>query len=198
MIDSSGSIKDKNPPDNSYDNWELLKNFLINLVDYFTIGPDETQIGAVVFSNEARLQFSLTSHQNAQSLKAALRTIECIGLTTNTPEAIRIARQQCFDPANGDRPNAQNIAIIVTDGVPHPNDLREPTKRQAEILRSTGARMIAVGITDDVDMDVLRSISSLPQLENQNYFTSASFTALNEISRSIGEEMCPDAIYGET
>ena len=149
-----------------------------------------------MFSDDARLEFPLAAHQNVQSLKAALANIDCIGSTTNTPDAIRVARQQCFNPSNGDRSNVQNVAIIITDGVPHPDDRREPTMRQAEILRSTGTKIIAVGITEDIDKELLKSLSSLPQTENKNYFTSASFTALNEISRSVGEQSCPEPVYG--
>lgn len=38
IIDSSGSIRDNNPADRSYDNWQLLLDFLSTLVGAFTIG----------------------------------------------------------------------------------------------------------------------------------------------------------------
>ena len=43
---------------------------------------------------------------------------EYTGGTTNTMEAFRIARTTCFNPANGDRSYAPNVAIIITDGQP--------------------------------------------------------------------------------
>ena len=166
------------------------------MVDYFKIGPDDTQIGAVIFSDDASLQFRLNQHQDPLSLKSAILGMQCIGQTTNTPEAIRTTRAQCFDPQNGDRPDIQNLAIIVTDGVPYPPERREPAFRQAQILRSTGARLVAIGITDEVDRDVLRQLSSLPQEENKNYFMSPTFTVLNEISRSVFEESCVVGPFG--
>ena len=36
VIDSSGSIRDNNPPDNSYDNWTLLLDF-VGMVGFFLI-----------------------------------------------------------------------------------------------------------------------------------------------------------------
>ena len=197
IVDSSGSIKDKNPPDNSYDNWQLLLNFLANLVDYFQIGPDDTQIGAVIFSDDASLEFPLNRYYDPAALKSAILRMRCMGQTTNTPEAIRIARQQCFDPQSNDRPDVQNLAIIVTDGVPYPPERREPAFRQAQILRSTGARLVAIGITDDIDVDVLRQLSSLPQVEGQNYFTAPSFRVLNEISESVSAESCVTGPFGK-
>lgn len=196
-MDSSGSIRDNNPADGSYDNWELLLRFIVNLVDYFTIGPDDTRIGAVVFSDDARLEFPLNSFYDADQLKQALWSLQCIGQTTNTPEAIRIARQECFNPDRGDRPDVQNLAIIITDGVSHPGYLQMPARRQAETLRSTGARMIAVGITDKIDPEQLRLLSSLPQTERVNYFLAPSFSALYEIGQSVGQESCVEPSYGE-
>ena len=32
VIDSSGSIRDNNPPDGSYDNWELLLEFVEQVI----------------------------------------------------------------------------------------------------------------------------------------------------------------------
>ena len=41
------------------------------------------------------------------------------GSATNTADAIRYARETAFLPQNGQRPNAAQIAIIVTDGKIH-------------------------------------------------------------------------------
>ena len=39
VIDSSGSIRDNNPADGSFDNWQLVKDFLRDLIATFDIGP---------------------------------------------------------------------------------------------------------------------------------------------------------------
>ena len=56
VIDSSGSIRDNNPPDGS-DNWTTQLKFLSNLVGDFRVGLDATRVEAVVFSGGARLVF---------------------------------------------------------------------------------------------------------------------------------------------
>ena len=151
----------------------------------------------MIFSDQASLEFPLNRYYNPDDLKSAIFRMQCIGQTTNTPEAIRIARQQCFDPQTNDRPDVQNLAIIITDGVPYPPDRRDPAFRQAQILRSTGARLVAIGITDDVDREVLRQLSSLPQVEGQNFFMSTSFRVLNEISESVSAESCVVGPFGK-
>ena len=189
IIDSSGSIRDNNPPGGQPDNWELQLEFLSRLVDLFTIGPDATKVGAVVFSEQVRLAFSLDTYTDAQSIKDAILGLAYLGQTTNTPEGLRITREQCFNQGNGDRPNVQNLAIFISDGVPHPADRKDPAIREAESLKEV-ASVIAIGITNVIDRDLLQTISSSPQEENRNWFVALDFSELDIIRRSVGEGTC--------
>ena len=195
IIDSSGSIRDNNPTDRSYDNWQLQLDFLSQLVDTFTIGPDATKVGAVVFSEQVTLVFSLDTFTDAQSVKDAINAIAYLGQTTNTPEGLRITRDECFNRATGDRPNVDNLAIFISDGVPFPANRRDPAIQEAQLLKDAGVNVVAIGVTDVIDLDLLRAISSAPQIENQNYFTATDFTALGEIRRAVGEGTC-EAVQG--
>ncbi len=190
VIDSSGSIRDNNPQDGSYDNYELQLDFLANLVRAFTIGPDDTRVGAIVFSEQVILQFPLSQYDSAQDITQAILAIPYLGQTTNTPEALLQTRTQCFSQANGDRPNVPNLAIVVTDGVPFPDSRRDPALEEARNLRNARVTVISIGITDNIDVDFLREMSSPPQIEGQNYFTATDFTALNEIQRTVVEGTC--------
>ena len=190
VIDSSGSIRDNNPADGSYDNYELQLNFLTDLVRAFTIGQDATRVGAIVFSEQVVLEFALSTYDTAQAINAALIATPYLGQTTNTPEALLQTRNQCFTAANGDRPDVSNLAIVVTDGVPFPDNRRGPALDEARALKDSGVTVISIGITDNIDLDFLREMSSPPQLEGQNYFTATDFTALNEIQRTVVEGTC--------
>ena len=44
ILDSSGSIRDANPSDGSYDNWDLALTFISNFVNEFTLGTSATQV----------------------------------------------------------------------------------------------------------------------------------------------------------
>ncbi len=190
IIDSSGSIRDNNPADGSYDNWQLLLQFVADLMDYLTIGQNADRVGAVVFSERVILEFPLSAYNDKDSLKQALLSIAYLGQTTNTPEALRVAREQCFSAASGDRFDVRNLAVIVTDGVPFPPERRSPAITEAQALRAIGVDMVAVGITDIIDKDLLRDLSSPPQLENQNFFSATDFTALNEIRETVATGVC--------
>ena len=154
------------------------------------MGEDQTRFGAVVFSEAVRLEFPLNRFYDADRIKRQLLALRHFGQETNTPEALRVARDRCFNMANGDRPDVLNVAIVITDGVPYPFNRRQPAINEAQVLRAFGTRMIAVGITDQIDVDFLRELSSQPQEENQDYFRSADFTTLVQISRSVAEVGC--------
>ena len=187
IIDSSGSIRDNNQ--GNVDNWLLQLQFLSRLVDLFTIGTDATKVGAVVFSEQVRLAFSMDTYTDAQSIKDAILNLAYLGQTTNTPEGLRVTREECFNQGNGDRPNVQNLAIFISDGVPFPAERKDPAIREAEALKGVSS-VIAIGVTNVIDRDLLRSISSAPQREGQNWFVALDFSELNIIRRSVGEGTC--------
>ena len=188
VIDSSGSIRDNNR--GTIDNWNLQLEFIASLSAAFNVGPDASRIGAVVFSEDARLQFPLDAYDDNGDLTQAILNIPYLGSQTNTPDALIVTRNQCFNPSNGDRSDVNNLAIIVTDGVPFPNDRRQPAINEARALRNSGVVMVAVGITDIIDEDFLKEMSSSPQTLNQNYFTAADFDVLSEIQKTVVEGTC--------
>ena len=195
IFDSSGSIKDANPDDGSCDNWDLQLKFTADLVDLFTIAPDATRVGAVVFSENVNLVFSLDTYTDAESVKDAIRKISHLNGRTNTPEAFRKTTKDCFNRATGDRSNVDNLAIFISDGKPYPPQTRtKPAKIEAEALKMTGARVISVGITNNISEDFLQSVSSPPQIEGQSYFKVANFRALNTIRKAVGEGTCKKII----
>ena len=189
IVDSSGSIRDNNPLDGRTDNWQLQLEFLSRLVDLFTIGPDATKVGVVIFSQQVRLAFSLDTYTDVQSIKEAIRELNYLGQTTNTPEGLKVTREQCFNQATGDRPGVLNLAIFISDGVPHPAELRDPAIREAEALQRV-ASVIAIGVTNVIDRDLLQTISSSPRRENQNWFVALDFSELDIIRRSVGQGTC--------
>ncbi len=189
IIDSSGSIRDNNPVDGSYDNWQLQLEFLSTLVGAFHIGPRATRVGAVVFSEQVILEFSLASYTWVPEIKDAIESIKYLGETTNTPAALRQTRTNCFG-GRDNRPTVDDLAILVTDGVPFPPTRRNPAIAEAKLLRDSGVTMISIGITDVIDMQFLKAMSSPPQEENKNYFVAPSFTALVEIAKTVVEGSC--------
>ena len=188
LVDSSESIRRANPPDLSFDNWQLVLNFINNIIDEFPIGDHGARIGIVSFSNSARLEFSLNQYDTKEQIKDAVRRIPYYDAWTNTAAALTVARTDCFRPLSGDRPQAKNIAIVITDGIPTLNAYA--VGQEAEALRALGVTMLAVGITNEVNTETLRTLSSLPQREGVNFFTSPDFQSLDEVLHDLVPQTC--------
>ena len=190
VIDQSGSITDKNPPNGAYDNWELVKDFVIRVVNYFNIGYDETRVAAVTFGNHGLIRFYLSNYTSKLDIENAIRPIEAGNGQTNTWEGLRKMRIDIFNTDNGDRLLVPNVAIVITDGQSNINDWL--TADEAERAQYKGIRMFAVGITNDVNEQELKDISSYPHQLGRNYRMTPDFTSLNTVIESLQKETCEE------
>jgi len=98
--------------------------------------------------NEATLNFYLNNFTDVSALQNAISNIRYLGGNTNTTGGLRLMRTEIFNPANGDRPRVQNVAILITDGIP----TREVDLLPGEVetIKSLGIRIVGVGVTNQV------------------------------------------------
>ena len=91
-----------------------------------------------------------------------------------------------YKTSNGDRPNVDNIAIVITDGQSTwDKHLTAPYAREA---RNNGVKMMAIGISDSVDMEELKKIASQPH--QQTIFNVDNFDTLGGILDNLIVETC--------
>ena len=90
---------------------------------------------------------------------------------------------QQFTSENGDRSNAPNVAIIVTDGMATREV--ERTQPDAQRAQDDGIEMVSIGITSAVDLPTLQFLSSDPKRENENFFRSTNFMTLGDIVHGL-------------
>ncbi len=176
MIDESGSIQDNDPG-----NWNLIRQFTENLVRRLTteVGTTNIRVALVTFGNFAVTHFYLNTHNTGTAYTNAIRGLPYLGGNTNTTGAFRQIRTDVFTPANGDRPNVQNLIIVVTDG----NVTREREDFGAEVQRvkNTGATIVGVGVTQSIDIPTMRAMVTQPA--DEFYFFVEEFDELvNEIN----------------
>ena len=157
------------------------------IIDAFTIGEKQTRVGVVTFSDEATLTFPINRYFNSQELKDAVSSISHVGGQTNTGKALHVVRTQCFNRNNGERSGVPNIAVVITDGLPTVIEYSMKTKVSLLKQQST---VLAVGVTHNVEKPLLRDISSAPQRENENYFSTPDFSSLSSIIRALVVETC--------
>ena len=187
VFDSSGSV--------GRQNFELEKDFAINVTRTFSIGPLDTQIAAIAYSGFARISFLLNTFNNQSSIISALGAIEYFDIpgngrpSTNTADALIRTRQEIFTPSGGARDPTlgyPRVTVVVTDGRSNVN--RSLTVPSAEALHDDGVTVFAVGVGRNIDMNELSSIAS-----SENFVILLSQFNLMEfvgLQRRISAEAC--------
>merc|ERR1712038_1272728 len=98
VVDSSGSIRDNNPADGSYDNWNKILEFVADIIDQLNIATDGVHVGLVVYSQTARHEFTLNFSTDKTALRTQVLNTAYMGSYTNTSGGIRAMHLEQFTP----------------------------------------------------------------------------------------------------
>ena len=162
-----------------------MLNFTQSIVQGFTIGPENVQIGLNYYGNSATLAFNLNRYTNDSDILDAIAEIQWQDGETNTSGGIRMMYRDMFTAANGDRAGAPNIAIVITDGVSTRDE--NLTIPEADNARNQGITLFAIGIGDEVSQDELNGIANKP---SANFVFNTSFDALSAIRQIVVSAAC--------
>ena len=88
ILDSSGSV-------GSY-NFNQVKNFVKNVVDFFNIGSSGTHVAVVTYSTYTKLEFNLKAYYTKSGIKNAVGNIRYRGGWTYTADALDFVRKNIF------------------------------------------------------------------------------------------------------
>ena len=88
ILDSSGSV-------GSY-NFQKIKDFVKNVVDFFNIGSSGTHVAVVTYSTYTKLEFNLKAHHTKSAIKNAVGNINYRGGWTYTADALDYVRKNIF------------------------------------------------------------------------------------------------------
>ncbi len=163
-----------------------------NIVRDYNIGPNNVRVGVAIFGNDVQPIFQLNQYSSQRELINAIDRIPFLDQTTNTPAAIRYMRSTMFTARNGDRPNAPNSAIIITDGVPRVpldiNEARRLTLQEANLARSQGINLFTIGIGPELTREFLAQIADQPT--NTHVFQVDQFRQLETILNQVSAAAC--------
>ena len=152
-------------------NFNKEKDFVKALINSFPIGPKAVQVGRLTFSTTDSY-FYLISHTTKSTLLKAISDSPYTTGNTHTEKALHDARTIIFTPPHGDRPDAPNIVVLLTDG--YSND-RVNTQKEAALLHKAGVRVITVGI-GHYNLTELGHIASSPN----DTFVVVNFSQLGQ------------------
>ncbi|XP_013410815.1 uncharacterized protein LOC106173996 isoform X2 [Lingula anatina] len=178
VLDSSGSV--------GAANFEKVKDFVKDIVNDLDIGANSVRVGVVKFHSRPYSEFHLNKYYDKKALANAVDGIKYTRGGTITSEGIKMMTDLAFKPANGDRPNVQNIGIVITDG--KSNNGRKFSKDAADAARKAGIEVFAIGVGSGVDQNELKDIGNDP--DKDYVFTVGNFDALKSIKSQLTVQTC--------
>ncbi|KAK2823772.1 hypothetical protein Q7C36_020372 [Tachysurus vachellii] len=179
---------------NSIYPWPPVVTFLVKLLQHLDIGPQQSQVSVIQYGVDPTMEFKMNTHKTRDSIvKAASEIPQRGGSETNTFKAIEYARANAFLPANGGRPGASKVMVVVTDGESHDNSKRNsviPACEKDGITRF-GIAVLGYYIRNNIDsqklIDEIKSIASSPS--DKYYFNVSAEDALQEIAGTLGDRI---------
>ncbi|XP_050773300.1 matrilin-4 isoform X2 [Gopherus flavomarginatus] len=184
VIDGSKSVRPQN--------FELVKQFVNQIVDFLDVSPHGTRVGLVQYSSRVRTEFPLNQYETAEDIKKAVLKVEYMEKGTMTGLALKHMLEHSFSEAEGARPFSQNIpriGLVFTDGRSQ-DDISEWARKAKE----SGITMFVVGVGKAVEEE-LREIASEPVEQHFSY--SADFSTMTHIVDNLKVNICPEEGKGE-
>lgn len=81
-----------------------MRDFIMDIVQLFTIGLEKSLVGIILFSNDATLHFNIKTHTNINDLLTAINDLPYQGRNTNTAAALELLLNSAQDGTMGLRP----------------------------------------------------------------------------------------------
>ncbi|KAF6284535.1 matrilin 4 [Rhinolophus ferrumequinum] len=179
LVDGSKSVRPQN--------FELVKRFVNQIVDFLDVSPEGTRVGLVQFSSRVRTEFPLGRYGTAEEVKQAVLAIEYMERGTMTGLALRHMVEHSFSEAQGARPrvlNVPRVGLVFTDG-----RSQDDISVWAARAKEEGIVMYAVGVGKAVEEE-LREIASEPAELHVSY--SPDFNTMTHLLENLKGSICPE------
>uniref|UniRef100_A0ABK0L9S0 Matrilin 4 n=1 Tax=Rattus norvegicus TaxID=10116 RepID=A0ABK0L9S0_RAT len=179
LVDGSKSVRPQN--------FELVKRFVNQIVDFLDVSPEGTRVGLVQFSSRVRTEFPLGRYGTAAEVKQAVLAVEYMERGTMTGLALRHMVEHSFSEVQGARPrdlNVPRVGLVFTDG-----RSQDDISVWAARAKEEGIVMYAVGVGKAVEEE-LREIASEPSELHVSY--SPDFNTMTHLLENLKGSICPE------
>ncbi len=143
------------------------------------------QVGLVIFESVAQLLAPLT--QDRQLIDSRINTITAQG-GTNIAAGIDVALAELTSSRR--RSDAKPIIVLLSDGMPF-NTTRLFTLAAADRARHAGVTMYTIGLGEDADQDLLRTLARSP---GHSYFAPTA-AELEGVYRAIARQIVARVLF---
>jgi hypothetical protein len=140
--------------------FESIKKLVSNILDRYTISPEETRVAVIEYSDRPEVLIFLNDYKDRNTLQEAVDDIRpSRGPNTATDEALKLAAEHIFSPERGSRPGASKALILVTDDM---STGTQSLRDAAEPLRKKGVPVYVVTIGSRYDVKEIKDLSPSP------------------------------------
>ncbi|VDI38368.1 Hypothetical predicted protein [Mytilus galloprovincialis] len=167
VVDESGSVGE--------DNFRYTMAAIADTIDTLVVREDLIRVSMSLFegTRTSRTLFDLNSSYNKSEIRSWLSSASADyrkGATTDIADAFQFACEEMFQIVKGERRNAENYLVLLTDGKSDRNKAID----KAAFCSSKNVRIITVGIGSGIDVDLLNTTAYQP-----DYFINTEYSKLN-------------------
>ncbi|XP_067660429.1 uncharacterized protein [Haliotis asinina] len=135
-----------------------MKQFGLEVVSGLDVRPQGTNVAFMSVSKEAQIGFHLNRYTNESDVLTAMDAQHGTGGRTVLGDGVNLAASDVFTPSNGDRPDANNVVLIFTDGKVNGGASIESSYSHL----TSKADVFVVTVTSQVDQITAKLVSSGP------------------------------------
>ena len=149
VLDSSGSV--------GFENYQIVLEYVHNFTRNLTIGPDDTQVGVVIFGNDVETIFYLNTYTSESDLQNAIAEIPYLfGSATNTGGGLQEMIELFTNTSGGARindPTVLRLAIVITDGRSNVGPSVNATALQVKNI-IPAIRVFSIGVANAIEAEL--------------------------------------------
>jgi collagen type VI alpha len=162
VLDLSGSLEEV---------YNIVIEFAKQTMFGLPVYSQGARVSVITYADNSTIMFPLDKYTTAVSLRNAL-SFSKAGGTTNTQAAIKMAYNEVFTSAAGDRSGVPNIMIVCSDGQSNVNS--QNTIPEANAAKQRGITVYSVGIGQDVYRPEMEAIATAPISSHTVYVPTAA------------------------
>ena len=104
LMDASGSILP--------DEFQELKDFVKQVIDFLRIGPSLTHIGVIEYSRGANMELSFSTSYDKEEIKRLVDNVTHTAGITRIDLALKVASEELFTSEGGMRETARKVKLV--------------------------------------------------------------------------------------
>uniref|UniRef100_A0A8C4Z1K8 VWFA domain-containing protein n=1 Tax=Gadus morhua TaxID=8049 RepID=A0A8C4Z1K8_GADMO len=179
LVDGSTSITDQK--------FKNMQKFMESIVNETSVGVNMTRFGVILYSSEAKSNFTLKEYSSKRQVLKAIQALESPNGDTYTGKALAYTLQYFEEKYGGRRASkVPQILMVITDGdATDPNNLKAPSVA----LREKGISIYSIGVegANKAELEIVAG-------EPSRVFFVDNFEALDTLYKNISHILCSDTI----